>query len=301
MTSPAQTPSEERARRVRDELLKDIYLFDNKSRDTIRERLLSLATEHERALEAVQRERDALRRALEVTVAERDAAVRDLSAVREELGRLRARTFPVLQAPLGAPTRVPWAFLAPFEGNAKRNHDQDLEKLASRGGLGVAEMMAVVEGKRLREMDSDEVALPRLLAALRAFEDKQSGLTTALARAERAERDLSALRRRLEEAAAGDTKAVAVCRARLVRGLDLMHSEGSALLEALDASRASAGELRGMLRDIVDGAWADADDKGFKFCLWCQMAHHEDTPAGTEVHERDCPIRAAEKALEPTP
>ncbi len=135
---------------------------------------------------------------------ERDAALRDLAAARAELdvalvhereyravsldmeqrwktaerdlSTLKERTFPVLQAPPGAPTRVPWPFLAPFEGNAKRNHDQDLEKLASRGGLGVAEMIAVVEGKRLREMDRDEVALPRLLAALQAFEEKRNGV-----------------------------------------------------------------------------------------------------------------------------
>jgi hypothetical protein len=96
-------------------------------------------------------------------------AERDLAALRRRVGEA-ARMFPVLQAPRGAPTRVPWALLAPFEGHAIRNHDQDLETLARRGGLSVAEMVAVIEGKRLREMErSDEAALPRLLAALDVF------------------------------------------------------------------------------------------------------------------------------------
>ena len=66
------------------------------------------------------------------------------------------RMFPVLAGgdgkeygKLGMPRSVPWRLLAPHEEQAKRNHDQDLERLASRGGLGPLEMRAIVEGRRL--------------------------------------------------------------------------------------------------------------------------------------------------------
>lgn len=72
-----------------------------------------------------------------------------------------------------SPKSVPWAFLAPHEEQAKRNHDQSLQRLAERGGLGEAEMVAVVEGKRwweVRHLSDAEVAtrLNELLAAWRA-------------------------------------------------------------------------------------------------------------------------------------
>lgn len=48
------------------------------------------------------------------------------------------------------PTSVPWSMIAPFEENARRNHDQSLEKLASRGGLSTLELIAVLDGHKLR-------------------------------------------------------------------------------------------------------------------------------------------------------
>jgi hypothetical protein len=81
------------------------------------------------------------------------------------------RVFPILSARPGDPCSIPWAMLAPHEAQAIQNHDQDLAKLASRGGLGVAEAVAVLEGRSLREVrgmgDADAVA--RLTALVDAW------------------------------------------------------------------------------------------------------------------------------------
>jgi hypothetical protein len=67
--------------------------------------------------------------------------------------RRKGRRFPILldhiQRKLNRdlPTQVPWEMLEPFEDNAKRNHDQSLEVLASRGGLGPTEIIAIIEGR----------------------------------------------------------------------------------------------------------------------------------------------------------
>jgi hypothetical protein len=50
------------------------------------------------------------------------------------------RQFPIM----GAPTSVPWAMIAPYDYYAKRNHHQDLETLARRGGLDPIEALAVL-------------------------------------------------------------------------------------------------------------------------------------------------------------
>lgn len=91
-----------------------------------------------------------------------------------------ARPFPLLLSyeerlkllPLGCPRTVPWSFLAPHEQQAKDNHDQTLERLAERCGLGVAEMVCIVDGKGLRDVvaySKEEEALPRLLELLAAY------------------------------------------------------------------------------------------------------------------------------------
>lgn len=65
------------------------------------------------------------------------------------------------------PRDVPWSLLAPHEAQAVRNHDQTLQRLAERGGLSPAEMVAVIEGRGLRwillDGATDETALPMLL------------------------------------------------------------------------------------------------------------------------------------------
>jgi len=59
---------------------------------------------------------------------------------------------------------VPWAFLAPHEAQAIKNHDQDLATLARRGGLGVKEMLAVVEDMSyLRMAVTEDVVAAALL------------------------------------------------------------------------------------------------------------------------------------------
>lgn len=75
-------------------------------------------------------------------------------------------------ARLGCPRFVPWSLLEPHEAQAKYNHDQTLKRLAERGGLGPAEMVAVLEGKTLRQIRDlkDSAAVPRLLELLAAHE-----------------------------------------------------------------------------------------------------------------------------------
>ena len=64
------------------------------------------------------------------------------------------RMFPVLVG-LGdrdrnppCPRQVPWEWLAPHEKQAKENHDQNLETLASRGGLDPLEMWCVLHDRK---------------------------------------------------------------------------------------------------------------------------------------------------------
>lgn len=82
---------------------------------------------------------------------------------------------------LGCPRTVPWDFLRPHEQQALDNHSQSLHKLAERGGLGPAEMLAIVEGKSAREAGffgagpQDELAIPKLLEKLAAYEAAHAG------------------------------------------------------------------------------------------------------------------------------
>jgi lambda repressor-like predicted transcriptional regulator len=70
------------------------------------------------------------------------------------------RLFPILSSYSeripGAPRSIPWDIVAPHEAQAKENHDQSLERLAQRGGLGWDEMAAVLEDRRWRKMDEQE-------------------------------------------------------------------------------------------------------------------------------------------------
>ena len=48
---------------------------------------------------------------------------------------------------------LPWELLAPHDEQAKRNHGgQNLEKLASRGGLSACEAVAIIEDTDYRKM-----------------------------------------------------------------------------------------------------------------------------------------------------
>jgi hypothetical protein len=76
---------------------------------------------------------------------------------------------------------VPWGFIAPHEEQARRNHDQTLETLAARGGLGPAEALAVVEGRPLRTLfhtgrtwlENETIAVEKLIAMVADWEDAE--------------------------------------------------------------------------------------------------------------------------------
>lgn len=67
--------------------------------------------------------------------------------------------FPIA-APEGSdcPTRIPWGLVAPYEGNALRNHDQSLKRLAQRGGLDPLELYWIMNGLRWRGGGTMEIA-----------------------------------------------------------------------------------------------------------------------------------------------
>ena len=48
---------------------------------------------------------------------------------------------------------IPWASLAPHEKQAKSNHSQTLNRLAQRGGLNIAEAVAILEDRPWHTMD----------------------------------------------------------------------------------------------------------------------------------------------------
>lgn len=80
--------------------------------------------------------------------------------------------FPVLgPCPPGTPREVPWSLLAPHEENARHVHDQTLERLAERGGMGVSEIVQVVDGGGYDAARRPEAeTLPRLLEILAAHQ-----------------------------------------------------------------------------------------------------------------------------------
>jgi hypothetical protein len=109
-----------------------------------------------------------------------------LTAVERERDEAKRRVFPIM----GGPT-IPWALIAPHERQALQNHgNQSLEKLASRGGLGCCEAVAILEDRQWRAMDKD-AARNRLIELrdtnLRA---KLTTAETALAEALRREEGL---------------------------------------------------------------------------------------------------------------
>lgn len=89
------------------------------------------------------------------------------------------RTFPLLyQGRVNEHLRhrrasVPWAFLAPHEKQAQRNHSQTLARLAERGGLSPREALLVVEDRPLRDLWTTRMteadALDRLEALLKEW------------------------------------------------------------------------------------------------------------------------------------
>lgn len=93
------------------------------------------------------------------------------------------RAFPILAQSdqkeyrkIGMPRFVPWDFLEPHAEWAKINHDQTLERLAERGGLGADEMLAIVEHRKWRRMTVEE-QYAGLTAALLAYEEKRGAVS----------------------------------------------------------------------------------------------------------------------------
>lgn len=86
--------------------------------------------------------------------------------------------FPVLdqrhrqERSVAFPTAVPWAFVAPHEQQAERNHGQTLRRLAERGGLSPCELVAVLEDRRWHAMD-DAAAVARLMELLAAARNQE--------------------------------------------------------------------------------------------------------------------------------
>lgn len=54
-------------------------------------------------------------------------------------------TMPIMGATLLS--EIPFAFIAPHETQAQRNHGQSLERLAQRGGLAAPEALDIIEGR----------------------------------------------------------------------------------------------------------------------------------------------------------
>lgn len=89
--------------------------------------------------------------------------------------------FPVHSSELmhGAPYRVPWSFVSPFEARAQANHDQTLSRLAERGGLDLWELFALVHD--LDVLPVQEIAAGPLVAWLNRELAQHSMLRSARA------------------------------------------------------------------------------------------------------------------------
>lgn len=79
----------------------------------------------------------------EMTTPKLEPSLEDqITVLRQALDRLTERRFPVQDGP-----SVPWSYMAPFDRLCQRNHGgQNLERIASQGGLGAAEAEALVTG-----------------------------------------------------------------------------------------------------------------------------------------------------------
>jgi hypothetical protein len=68
---------------------------------------------------------------------------------------------------------VPWGLIEPHEAQARANHGgQSLERLASRGGLGVAEALDIIEGNRWVNGREEKVVADKLKAYVAKWKAK---------------------------------------------------------------------------------------------------------------------------------
>ena len=85
------------------------------------------------------------------------ALVVECRALRSKLGR----RFPIMGG-----GSIPWHLIARHEEQAKANHDQSLERLASRGGLDQSEAIWVLSDQRWRATSIPKEDRQRLLDEL---------------------------------------------------------------------------------------------------------------------------------------
>ena len=84
-----------------------------------------------------------------------------------------AKKFPIMRSEM-----IPWEVLEPHEPQALRNHGQDLETLAYRGGLSWGEAAAILEGRRFEKKDEDE--RESRLRVLKAIDDFYGAIKQAV-------------------------------------------------------------------------------------------------------------------------
>lgn len=74
-------------------------------------------------------------------------AIDEIIRLRERLDLISdEKTFPVLRSTM-TDGRVPFAMVLEHEGQCLKNHSQTVNRLAERGGLGWAELLAVLEDR----------------------------------------------------------------------------------------------------------------------------------------------------------
>lgn len=78
----------------------------------------------------------------------------------------RSRDLPDLKS-------IPYEMIEPHEAQAKRNHDQTLQRLAARGGLSPSEACAVLLDRRFQMMPEQE-AIDQLKQMIAAFREKKT-------------------------------------------------------------------------------------------------------------------------------
>lgn len=159
-----------------------------------------------------------------------------VEALRRERDALIQRRFPIMDGP-----SIPWSVIAPHEAQAQRNHDQTLELLAQRGGLGAIEAVAVLEDQAYPRGRDVQAEKARCLAVLNAINDKHAALA---ARAEKAEAERDEWKAKAEQCDDCENFAgIRVC-----TGCWAKH-----VAAARDAARARVAELEAQVADIKRG------------------------------------------------
>lgn len=70
----------------------------------------------------------------------------------------KSKGYPILKPILGHARTIPWEMIAPHDRQAKINHDQTLDRLAERGGLGYSEAIAILKDEKWKPLPELEAA-----------------------------------------------------------------------------------------------------------------------------------------------